>query len=104
MDASRSRVYVIQEQPRHNLAPAMDFGQIITLLPPGDANFSVQSTLEELKDGLSEFDNDSDWLLLTGDPIAIGLATMLVSQVGHEIGFLKWDKQERRYLPIRCRV
>jgi hypothetical protein len=97
-------VYVIQEQPRHNLAPAMEYGTIVTLLPPGDANFSVQSTLDELRAGLKDFDSESDWLLLTGDPIAIGLATMVVSEESWRLNFLKWDKQERRYLPIRCKI
>lgn len=97
-------VWVIQEQPKHNVAPAMEFGEIVTVLPPGDNNFSVQDTLARLRGKLDRFQEHEDWLLLTGDPIAIGLATMVVGEFSRELRFLKWDRQERKYLPIVCDI
>lgn len=98
------KVYVIQEQPNHDLAPAMSFGDIVTLLPPGDTNFSYEFTVDKLREDLGNIALE-DYLLLTGDPVAIGLATSIVSEyLGGHLQLLKWMRRERVYLPIKIRV
>lgn len=97
------KVYVIQEQRNHNISPALQYGEIKVLLPPGDMNFSAGNTLAELQRGLKDFKWYEDYLLMTGDPVAIALAGwVLCDSLGFEdyVKFLKWDRQTSSYLPI----
>lgn len=98
-------VYVVQEQPNHDLAPAMEFGRIKTILPPGDANFSYEFTVSKLREVLRDFQLD-DYLLLTGDPVAIGLATTIVfnNSYPEPVNMLKWMRRERKYLPVKISI
>ena len=46
--------------------------------------------------------SDKDFLLLTGDPVAIGLACSIASFYNSgRYSVLKWDRRERLYIPIR---
>jgi hypothetical protein len=43
--------------------------------------------------------------LLTGDPAIIGVACSIVSDITNgKYNVLKWDKQERRYYPIKINL
>ena len=68
-------VYVIQEQQGKNILPAMKYGEISILLPPGmQVSFSSGQVVNQLNVKLSTF-NDSDFLVLilvTGFIVAIG--------------------------------
>ena len=93
-------VWVIQESPRIDISPAMQYGDIRVILPPGDTNFSYEFTSQKIRDSLEDA-KANDFLLLTGDPVAIGIATALM--YAKDIGplrFLKWLPRELRYLPI----
>ncbi len=98
------RVFVIQEQPRHDVSPALDFGDIVTLLPPGDTTFSYHHTVAKLEAELADL-GPQDWLLLTGDPVAIGLACVIASRVWNsKLRLLKWHRREMRYLPVEVNI
>jgi hypothetical protein len=44
-------------------------------------------------------------LLLTGDPAIIGVACSIVSDITNgKYNLLKWDRQERRYYPIKINL
>ena len=46
-----------------------------------------------------------DYILLTGDPAIIGVACCIVSDMNNgSFNLLKWDKQERRYYPIKINI
>lgn len=94
-------VYVVQEQLGKNIISATKYGQIKVLLPTGSQiTFSAGHVTEELKSKLSNF-NDNDYLLLMGDPIAIGLACMVAAHWNKgRVKMLKWDKQEKMYYPV----
>ena len=67
-------VYIVQEMPNHDLAPAMKYGEMKVLLPPHtQIAFSTAPTIRTLRNKLRNF-SDDDFLLLAGDPVAIGLA------------------------------
>ena len=95
-------VYVIQEQRNHNISPALKYGEIKVLLPPGDANFSAQDTYNQLQRGVCDYVSRHDYLLLTGDPVMIVLATHIAARqaFGPDIKLLKWDRQTSQYLVI----
>lgn len=108
-------VYVVQE-PRYrdtdgswktvNMLPALDFGKLEALLDAGQqvSVLNTASVVRQLKAGLAKY-TDEDYLLLAGDPVAIGIACSIVA--AHTRGkytLLKWDRQERRYYPVHVNL
>lgn len=99
------KVFVVQEMPNHDIAPAMSFGDVEVLLPSNtQIAFSTAPTVRRLKSKLRNY-VDGDYLLLTGDPVAIGLACAIASfnNSGRFIA-LKWDRREKLYIPVRIDV
>lgn len=100
-----TRVFVVQEMPNHDISGAMRYGEIEVLLPSNtQIAFSTAPTIRRLKRKLFDF-SDNDYLLLTGDPVAIGLACSIASfNNGGRFTALKWDRRERLYIPIKLDV
>jgi hypothetical protein len=100
------KVFVVSESPKHNIAPALDYGEIEVVLPPSQSQiiFSSAPTVSRIKRVLEVF-TDDDYLLFIGDPTAIAiLATVAAAKNNGRFKCLKWDKQERRYLPIQIDI
>jgi hypothetical protein len=111
-DTYDSKVYVIQElpgtrsgTPKFNIMGASRYGEIITLLPensqiimsPGPLIFKLRKLLKNF--------TEKDYLLLTGDPAIIGVACSIVSDITNgKFSFLKWDRQEKMYYPIKVNL
>lgn len=95
-------VYVVSETSQHNIASALDFGDIVTILPPNaQVTFSVVPTVARIKRALEKF-KDEDYLLFIGDPTAISMiAAYAAAKNNGRYKCLKWDKLERRYIPIQ---
>ena len=107
-----SIVYVIQEipgtqsgSPKINIMGASKYGEFKFLLPgfsqiifsPGPLIFKLRKALKDFK--------EEDYLLLTGDPAIIGVACSIVSDLTNgKYQLLKWDKQERKYYPIKINL
>ena len=105
-------VYVIQEipgtregRPKINIMGAQKYGEIKVLLredsqiifSPGPVMFSLRQKLKDFKEG--------DYLLLTGDPAIILIAGIIASDITNgKVNFLKWDRQERMYYPIKINL
>ena len=94
-------VYVVQEQQNKNILPAEQFGEIKVLLPPGtQVTFSSGQVCNQLMRDLSRF-NDKDYLLLIGDPVAIGIAVAVACHWNQgRVNLLKWDRMETKYFPV----
>ena len=93
-------VYVVQEVPKFNVLPARKYGELELMLPPGQITLSAGPTVNRLKHKLRNF-TDMDYLLLIGDPLAIGLAVAVASNANRgKVKLLKWDRQERQYYPL----
>ena len=106
------KVYVIQElpgtrlgTPKFNIMGASRYGELITLLPessqiimsPGPLIFKLRKLLKNFA--------EKDYLLLTGDPAIIGVACSIVSEITNgKFSFLKWDRQEKMYYPIKVNL
>ncbi len=98
----RPRVFVVQDVRGRNISPALDFGSVEAVLDWNDEAglLNIPQIVFKLKRKLATFTRH-DWLLLSGNPVAIGIACALVSDVtGGEFKVLKWDAQESRYLPL----
>jgi hypothetical protein len=98
-------VYIVQEMPNHDLAPAMKYGEMKVLLPPHtQIAFSTAPTIRSLRHKLRNF-SDDDFLLLAGDPVAIGLAcSIAVFFNSGRYTALKWDRRERMYIPVKIDI
>lgn len=96
-----STVYVVSETLQHNIASAQDYGRLETVLPPNaQIAFSVVPTVRRIQRKLNRF-TDDDYLLLIGDPSAIGICCAVAASVNNgRFKCLKWDKRERRYTPL----
>ena len=105
-------VYLVQDvpgtqagTPKINVTGAMQYGEVKSLLPelsqiifsPGPLIFKLRKLLRDFK--------SNDYILLTGDPAIIGVACCIVSDINNgSYNLLKWDKQERRYYPIKINI
>ena len=105
-------VYVIQEiagtrdgRPKINIIGASQYGSFKFLLPElSQIIFSPGPLIMKLRQSLKDYRSD-DYLLLTGDPAIIGVACSIVSDITTgKYNLLKWDKQERRYYPIKINL
>ena len=112
LSMSESIVYVIQEiagtragNPKINIMGASRYGQFKFLLPEfSQIIFSPGPLVYKLRQGLKNF-KQGDYLLLTGDPAIIGVACSIVSDTTNgKYNLLKWDKQERKYYPIKINL
>jgi hypothetical protein len=92
-------VYVVQET-QNDITSAMDFGTIEVLLPPGQVAFSPAPSVRRVQRKLCKF-TDEDYLLLIGDPAAIGIACAVAASYNHgRFKMLKWSRKENRYYPV----
>ena len=94
-------VYVVQEAFGKNILPAEKYGELVLLLEYNrQIVLSSGPTVRILKEKLKNF-NDNDYLLLMGDPVAMGIATAIASDANRgKVKCLKWDKREMRYYPV----
>ena len=94
-------VYVVQEVKSRNILSAEKFGALELLLPEGSQIvLSVGPTVKRLRHKLRNF-NDDDYLLLIGDPAAIGVACSIAAYYNRgRYTVLKWDRQEGIYYPV----
>tara|TARA_R100000900_G_scaffold145174_1_gene130383 strand:+ start:1096 stop:1410 length:315 start_codon:yes stop_codon:yes gene_type:complete len=93
-------VYVVQEVSGFNILPATRFGDIKILLPSGQVAFSSGPTVNRIKSNLRKYTFE-DYLLMIGDPAAIAIAAAYASELTNgKFQLLKWDRQEKQYIPI----
>lgn len=101
MEKSKGRVFVVQEALGRNIMRARRYGTLAPLLPPGhQVVLSPGPMVYRLRKELCSYTSD-DYLLLMGDPIAIGTAVAIAAQANQgRVNCLKWDKQEEDYYPV----
>jgi hypothetical protein len=83
----------------------MSYGTMEVLLPSNtQIAFSTVPAIRRLRNKLREYGNN-DFLLLTGDPVAIGLACSIAAlyNAGRYTA-LKWDRREKVYIPVRIDI
>lgn len=90
-----------------DVSSARKFGPLSVLLPPGDVascDEVIETTLKILEQQLIAF-TDDDYLLLIGDPIAIGMATSVAAYMNDgRVRFLRWDRQRSEYIPVAVQL
>ena len=97
------RVFVIQRNPNLDYSDARRFGVLTPVIQrdvfPDDLPSRVDKMKAVLEARLGNFDPDSDYLLLTGDPVAIFLAGALLRD-SRQVRVLKFDREAGRYYDV----
>jgi len=99
-------VYVVQEPDvNKNILSATKYGDLEIILPAKEnMMFSPSPTVARIKSALRNF-NDDDFLLLIGDPAAIGFAIHYALQANRQrVKLLKWDRREVMYYPLEVKA
>lgn len=102
-------VYVVQRQhqkndqgelvPKFNLSPAKKYGGLKYICPHNLNPKQTEVALEHIREAMVDFTAD-DHLLLIGNPVLIGLATLVAAEYSDSINFLQWSGQLRDYIEI----
>ena len=94
-------VFITQEVRGRDLTDAIQFGDLQVLVPAKEQiAYSTQPTVRRIAKGLQKFEDD-DYLLLSGDPVIIGIALAYASIVNRgKVNVLKWDRLEAKYYPL----
>lgn len=104
-------VYVVQQPvrkdlksgqlvPSMDLTPALEYGELVSLLAPGQVALLPAQMLGALRHGLKDF-TDDDYLLPVGDPVAIAAASIVAAEFNRgRVKVLRWDGRARAYMVI----
>lgn len=101
MQTAQPVVYVVQDMGL-DYTPALKYGSVEALLESRDELNMVNSRaiIRKLRFGLAKM-TEHDYLVLVGNPVAMGLAMTIATQVtGGCFKVLKWNNQEHTYIPI----
>lgn len=106
---TNGRVFIIQEDPRKNFLPAMEFGELVFILPAGEQVFlNAGPTIAKVRTALRDF-SDDDFILPIGDPVGIGIACVEAARANDgRYKQLKYDRQMSQdrgrpvYYSVQC--
>lgn len=101
----KPRVYAVQSDGKRDLSAAELFGDLLTVLNtniyPDYSDADLRRVSKQVQSVLCDFQPDSDFLLLIGDPANIALCcAYLAVSVGPDFRVLKWDNILKEYYPI----
>jgi hypothetical protein len=87
--------------PTVNIAPAEQFGEVVTLLPPGAQFFAAAETTRLIKQRLHELDyQQGDYLLPMGNPVIMAVACAIAARRTNGcLNVLVWDRTTSTYVP-----
>lgn len=105
-----SKVFVIHQpavrdyhtgrmRPQHDLSPALRFGEVVDVLPPGSISQDIGVLKTQIMETLlTEGCCRDDYLLAIGDPVAIVVGAFAMAAFSDRIRLLKWDRRMQGYL------
>lgn len=83
--------------PKFDLYSAREHGDLKILLPSGPVMMAPQPMVRRIRQDLLTFCDD-DFILPTGDPIAIGIVMSIAADSnGGRMKLLRWNRNDRRY-------
>ena len=101
-------MFVVQDNGRYSFRKAERFGELVPLIErdvfPDDAQERVLVIRNIMKTKLQNFNPAKDFLLLTGDPVAISIAVLVLSCFTLNFSCLKYDREGRDYYPVELTV
>jgi hypothetical protein len=104
-------VYVTQELKGRDLSSALEFGELQVVVPASMA--ITPGNIEEVHDTIirvmSSFDGREDHILLSGDPIVMGLVWQTAVEEAWDqyricsLRALRWDRIDSRYVQFNTK-
>lgn len=111
--SQHSKVFLVQDtkwvdpkdgqlKSKFDFTAATIYGELVELLAPTASPFDLPPVIRRLREGLFHYSN-SDYLLLVGSPVLIGLAVAIAADynTGH-VAMLQWSGAKRQYIPARA--
>lgn len=102
-----NKVYVVQENNYVDYSDAERFGELVFLtnseLKPVSGSL-INEQITDLIDKKLERFTESDYLVLTGNPAAIGYAFHRAALAAPTVNVLLWDKMYGRYKSLAMEV
>lgn len=111
----KPRVFVVQQplklergqwKPIFDITPAKAFGDLrfITLRPGNIYLDTLPTIIDHMRSVLKDF-SERDFLLPTGEPVAIAAAAMIAAQVNFgRLKLLKWDRRSSSYQVVQIDI
>ena len=96
-------VYVVQELKGRDFTSLLGCTDNITYVVDEDCPMTKEAENHVNKVGarLNKFNSGTDALVLSGDPVNIGLAMSAVLRKEGKITVLKWNRHSNNYVPIK---
>lgn len=105
------RVYIVQDQKqltgdgqlvaKFDFTPAERYGELFFLLKSGSSPFNLPPVIDELHKHLQNYRPNYDYLLLTGNPVLIGLTVAIAANYADgKVLMLQWSGSRQAYLPV----
>lgn len=86
-------------RPQYDLSPALQYGEIVDVLPPGSISQDIDAVkIQIISVLLDKGCSRDDYLLALGDPIAIILGAFAMAMFTDRIQMLKWDRRTYSYM------
>lgn len=97
-------VYIVQDSGGKNFTSLLKITDDIRTVVNRDCPLfgGLEEHEKAIHHALRDFNADSDYLVLVGDPINIGLALQVMLKKGGGT-ILKWDRQTNAYIPIKIK-
>lgn len=99
------KVLVVQENPRMDYAPAESYGEITFMTAdefrPVKGSIRNKDVITDIAHHMEHFNPVEDWLIMTGNPITMGLAFHLAIQKEGFVKCLQWDRIHSVYREVR---
>lgn len=89
-------VFVCQDNPQHAFWPAERFGKLKHCLP-ARGDFNVRNMVPRLRAALVDFNAETDFLLLSGAPLACGVAFAILHERFDSFRVLRWSVPAQDY-------
>lgn len=103
-----AKVFVTQENPKLNYAPAEEYGDIVFLtkddLNPIKNSLHNQALIKQVESRLSSFNPDEDFIVISGSPMVAALVFMLIRGASKKVNILKWSNRDHVYQNISISV
>jgi hypothetical protein len=88
--------------PRYDLGAAGIYGDLIEMLSPTAKPFDSEPIIEDLERSLYDY-SDDDYLLCIGNPILIGMASIVAASFNDgRVRWLQWHGVRGEYIPVEA--
>lgn len=97
-------VYVVQENPRMDYAPAEAYGDVVFMTAdeysPVASSLRNADIIHDVCRHMDKFEPANDHLVLTGNPVIMGYAFHKAFQKAGAVKCLQWDRHRSEYREV----